>query len=272
MNRTLLCLALLTAFTACKKQGETDQPGDDAADSGGAVKVEPEAPTVPQEPDPAAIAESRAKVIVGDNPAAIAALEPILGDLKEREQLRASGLTAAWLAIALSHDVAENAREPAEHALAMAERTGDAEVKVAAKIAIGAYNLGTEHFPEAAAAFEEAYKLDGQGPNAALALTYYGETKISMAFDGDDKISNPGELTTAAGSFDKAKKLAAGQPGNEVIAGRATVGLAAVSRYKNDNGKACDLIKEALGIYESASAAAYLSEGAQALKDAANCK
>ena len=264
--------ALALPLAACKK-GETTPPPDGGGAATGDTTAGDAAPAgVPQEPDPPAIAEARAQVLRGDFQPAAAALQPLLDDLRQREQLRASGLAAAWLALAVVHDVAENAREPAEHALAMAERTGDKEVQVAAKIAFGAYNLGIEHFPEAAQALEEAYKLDGQGQNAALALVYFGEAKISMAFDGDDKITNPGELETAAGTFRKAKDLAAGQAGNEVLAARAAVGLAAVARYKNDAGNACDLIGEAMAGYQSAGAAAYLTDGAQALKDAANCQ
>ena len=264
--------ALALALAACKKDQTTPPPDGGATTAGDPAASDPAPAGVPQEPDPPAIAEARAQVLRGDFQPAAAALQPLLDDLKRREQLRASGLAAAWLALAVVHDVAENAHQPAEHALAMAERTGDKEVQVAAKIAFGAYNLGIEHLPEAAQALEEAYKLDGQGPNAALALVYFGEAKIAMAFDGDDKIANPGELDTAAGTFRKAKDLAAGQAGNEVLAARATVGLAAVARYKNDAGNACDLINEALAGYGSAGAAVYLTDGAQALKDAANCQ
>lgn len=276
MTRPLLRLALLSALvgaSACKKEETAKPEGEGGATTEGASGGgDGGGTTIPQEPDPPAIAEARGQILRGDFQPAIGALQPLVGDLEQRQQIRATGLAAGWLALAVVNDVAENARESAEKAMAMGEQSGDKEVQVVAKIAFGAYNLGIEKFPEAAAAFEEAYKLDGQGPNAALALVYFGETKISMAFDGDDKITKPEELDVAAGTFNKAKTLAAGQAGNEVLAARAAVGLAAVARYKNDANKTCTFLAEAIKGYEATQAAAYLTDGASALKDAANCK
>ncbi|MDC0671443.1 hypothetical protein [Nannocystis radixulma] len=270
MKRILVCLTAFSLIGACKKGADTTQPtdGNPPADTGN------QPPVATTEPDPPAIAEARGKYIAGQYGQVIESLKPLVDDLKSKQKARASGLGAAWLALALAEDIIENAKEPADHAQAMADQTGDPEVKIAAKLAQGTYKLKTEDFAGAAADFEEAYNLQKDGPNAGLALVMYGNTKINLAFGGEDNaIVNPGELDSAASTFVKAQRLVEKQPGNELIGARALEGQAAVVRYKDKKNtpEACRLIGEAAKIYTSKGAGQPLIDAANALQDEANC-
>lgn len=271
MKRILVCLAAFSMTAGCKKPADTTTPGDGPVVSDSGDQSTP-APT--PEPDPPAIAEARDKYISGHYNQVIESMRPLVEELKSQQKARASGLGAGWLALALSEDVIENAKEPADHALAMAEQTGDPEVKIVAKLAQGTYKLKTEDFAGAAADFEEAYNLAKDGPNAGLALIMYGNTKINLAFGGEDNaIVNPGELDSAASTFVKAQRLAETQPGAEMIVARSYEGQAAVVRYKNkaDSAEACRLIGEATKIYSSKGAGQPLIDAANALQDDASC-
>lgn len=280
MKRTLSCclaaFALATAsasLAGCKKSGEDTTKPDTAggADTGGGGGDK--APGTSQEPDPPALADARKQFISGQYTQVVEAMRPLLDDLKARQQLRASGLAAAWLALALAEDVVENAKEPADHAQAMADQTSDPEVKIAAKLAQGTFKLKTEDFAGAAADFEEAFNLQKDGPNAGLALLMYGNTKINMAFGGEDNsvITNPGEFDSANTSFVKAQRIAEKQAESELLGARALEGQAAVARYKGNNTDACRLIGEANTIYAAKGAGQSLLDDAVALADAANC-
>lgn len=273
MKRILVCLAAVSLTAGCKKTADTTSPSDNpvVSDSGD-QSTSPTAPT--PEPDPPEIAEVREKYLDGHYNEVIEKMRPLLEELKAQQKARASGLGAGWLALALSEDVIENAKEPADHALAMAEQTGDPEVRIVAKLAQGTYKLKTEDFAGAAADFEEAYNLNKEGPNAGLALVMYGNTKINLAFGGEDNaIVNPGELDSAASTFVKAQRLAEKQPGAEMIAARAFEGQAAAIRYKDKSNSAetCRLIGEATKIYSTKGAGQPLIDAANALKDEASC-
>ena len=200
-------------------------------------------------------------------------LTPLTEDLKTRQQLRASGLSAAWLALAVVDPVAEDAKAPAEHAVAMGDQTGDKEVQVVAKLALGAYQLGIDDDANAAANFEAAYKLQTDGPNAGLALVLYGEAKVNMAFGGEEKeqLANPGELDSAASTFTKAQRLAAATPGNEMITARALTGLASVANYKKNLKDACSNAMEAGKLFTAKKAGQPLMERVNAIIDDAKC-
>jgi hypothetical protein len=275
MTRILLCLTAIALLGACKKDPATTPPDGDGTTKPGDPGDKPvETTTVKQEPDPPAIAEARTQYLLGNFDKVKEALTPLTADLKTREQLRASGLSAGWLALAVVNPVAEDAKEPAEHAVAMADKTGDKEVQVVAKLAFGAYQLGTEEYAGAATSFEEAYKLQTDGPNAGLALVLYGTAKVSLAFGGEEKdqITNPQELDLAASTFSKAQRLAASQPGNEMVAALAYEGLASAAQYKKNFAEACNQLAEATKIYTSKGAGQPLIERANAIGDAANCK
>lgn len=277
MRRLLICCAAFALIGGCKKpDAENPVPPESGGGSdvgGGDVGGGEEAPPeVPQEPDPPAIAEARAQVLIADFAGAKEKLTPLATDLKDRSQYRASGLASAWLALAVVNEIAEEAHPHADYAMAMADKTQDKEVVIAANLASGAYHAGVEHFDEAITRFEAAFNADRAGISAPLALILFGEAKISMAFDADDNLAKPQELDSAATSFLKARDLAASQPENAALVGRATIGMAAVARYKGDNKKACELLKEASAAYQSAGAKEFLTSGADALHDAARCK
>ena len=278
MKRTLLCLTAFALLGACKKDPATTPPGDTKTGDTGGTPTDGTAggnPTgVPQEPDPPAIAQAREQYMLGNFDKAREMLEPLTADLKTRQQLRASGLSAGWLALAVAEPVAENAKEPAEYAVAMGEQTGDKEVQILGNLAIGSYQLGMDDMANAATSFEAAYKLQADGPNAGLALVLYGEAKVNLAFGGEEKeqIAHPEELDSAASTFVKAQRLAAAQPGNELIAARAYEGIASVANYKKNFKEACTQIAEAAKIYKTKNAGQPLIERVNAIMDAANCK
>lgn len=271
MKRILFCLTAIALAPACKKGADTTPPtGGDTGGGGGGGETK--TPAVAQEPDPPAIADARKQYIAGQYTQVVEGMRPLVDELKAKQQVRASGLSASWLALALAEDVVENSKEPADHALAMAEQSGDAEVLVLAKLAQGIYKLRTDDFAGAAVDFEAAFNAQKDGPNAGLALVMYGNTKINMAFGEEgEAITKPGELDSAASTFTKAQRLIEKQPGNELIGGRALEGLAAVARYKQDSAGACKLIGDANKVYTSAGAGQPLLDGVTALQDAANC-
>ncbi len=277
MKRTLLVLTAFALLGACKKDSATTTPGDSKPGDTTSTPGDTTAGTqtgVLQEADPPAIAQAREQYMLGNFDKAKEMLEPLTADLKTRQQLRASGLSAGWLALAVAEPVAENAKEPAEHAVAMGEQTGDKEVQILGKLAMGSYQLGTDDPTAAATSFEAAYKLQADGPNAGLALVLYGEAKVNMAFGGEEKdqIANPAELDSAASTFVKAQRLAAAQPGNELVAARAYEGIASVANYKKNFKEACTQIAEAAKIYKAKSAGQPLIERVNAIMDAAKCE
>lgn len=278
MTRIFLCLTAIALLGACKKDPETTPP-----DGGGGTKTSEPGDTgttptpdagVKQEPDPPAIAEARTQYLLGNFEKAKETLTPLVADLQQREQHRASGLAAGWLALAVVSPVFEDAKEPAELAVAMGEKTGDKEVQIVAKMAMGAYQIGAEDFANAATNFEEAYKLQSDGPNAGLALVLYGGAKINLAFGGEDKdqLANPGEIDAAAATYTKAQRLAAGQPGNEMIAALAFEGLASAAAFKKNFPEACKQLEEATKIYAAQGAGQPLTDRANGLGEDAKCK
>lgn len=276
MKRTLLCLTVIALVGACKKDPATTTPPDGAGAGTGTPVGDTKpagTPAVAQEPDPPAIAEGREQFLLGNFDKAKELLTPLTEDLKTRQQLRASGLSAAWLALSVVDPVAEDAKDPAEHAVAMGDQTGDKEVQILGKLALGAYQLGIDDDVNAAANFEAAYKLQSDGPNAGLALVLYGEAKVNMAFGGEEKeqLSNPGELDSAASTFTKAQRLAASQPGSEMIAARALTGLASVANYKKNLKDACSNAMEAGKLFTAKKAGQPLMERVNAIIDDAKC-
>lgn len=273
MKRVFLSICIALLANGCKKQA-TNPPDE------GKVATPPsstEQPKVVQEPDPPEIASSRSLYLLGNYTQVVNNLQPLLDELKQNNKHRAAGLAAGWLALALVHDVAENAEEPAKFALSMAEQTGDAEVKSVAKIAYGAYLLGVEDFAQAASAFSEAVAVHQDGPNAALAFTLQGDAKIGLAFAGEEKITKPEELDGAITSYGKARSLAESPSANsqqekDVMLARALEGLASAARYQGKNAETCAQVGEVIRLYENAGAAEYIIEGAIQLQQQANCK
>jgi len=279
---TLLPALVATAMlTGCKPK-PTDPPdstggsdpttaGDATAeggDDGDAVDPGP-----PQEPDPPEVAKGRHEVLLGHYEEAIKILDPVYIDLKDREQYRAGGLAGAWLAVAHSQIVFENAAEPAGHALAMAEKTGDAEVEAAAKLARGASLLAEGDFTAAAEAFAASAAADPSSPESLLALVWDGEALIGSAFGGGSTIVRPEDLDAAKAAYKKAAETASGA-GDEkdIIIGRAEEGMAAVADYQGDKATICTHAFASIDHYKAAGAAEFLVHGPSDLAAKYKCK
>jgi tetratricopeptide (TPR) repeat protein len=258
---------LLVSVPGCKKD-KTTAPVD-ATPSG---EAEPEEPDVPQEPDPPDIADGRRAYLLGEYAQVTESLAPVYVDLKERSQYRASGLAGGWLALAHARDVVENAEEPARHAVDMAAKTNDREVQAVAKMAYGAYLMGTEDFEAAVASFDAAAAFGTA--DAAMAHILHAEAMIGRAFGGSDSstVQNPKDLDAAAADYEKAAKLAAKTDLADALSGRTEEGLAAVAKYRGDSKKICEHAKKASEHYEAAGASAFLKEGPEALMRNARCK
>lgn len=263
-------IAALIPAACKKKDADSANPGDAAAAD--AAPAAPAEPDVPQEPDPPDIAEGRKAYILGNYADVSAKLALVYGDLKERSQYRASGLAGGWLALGLAKDVVENAEEPARHAIAMAEKTGDPEVVAVANMALGAYQLGMEEFDGAVASLDVATKAEGG--DGALAYVLHAEALIGRAYGGGGSmdLKNPQDLDAAAKSYEAGAAAAKGDALEAALLGRVEEGLAAVAKYKGDRVKICEHAKAAAAHYDTAGAANFLKEGPAALARDARCK
>jgi hypothetical protein len=253
---TLSLLAVLTALApACEKKGKDDKKDDtNVPDGDGVAKVEIDK-SVPQEPDPPAIAEAAQAYLTGQYDDATNALQPLYADLKERNQYRASGLAGAWLALAHAKKVFEDGQEPADWAASMAEATGDKEVQAAADLARGALLLGAEDFTAAEAKLVEAARTNDRTV-VALANILRGEAMILAAFGSGDAeaMQDPTKLSNAKQAYDVAAKAAAGQPAEKLLMGRVEEGYAALADYQNDRAALCTHAVAAIELFQQGGA------------------
>jgi len=275
----LLPATLALAPLACGPDKPTTPPttGPVASGDGGEDGATPDEPALdpgpPQEPDPAEIAQGRHEVLLGHYQAAIDLLNPVYDDLKTREQFHASGMAGAWLAVAHAQIVFENAEEPATHAAAMADRTGDAGLLAAAKLARGSILLAEGDAAAASQALVAAAAAEPTSVAAALALVYDGEALIGTAFGGGRAIINPGHLDEAKEAYNNAATAAPGT-GDEADAllGRADEGLAAIADYQKDKDATCKHAFASIDHYKAAGAADFLVSGPSELASKRKCK
>lgn len=275
--RSLPLLALLLVAFGCDKDKSpttTIPDGTAAAESGSTDATATAEPSVPQEPDPPALAQGAHHYLVGNYEDVVALLEPLYGDLKAREQYRASGLAGGWLALAHAQIVFENGAEPSAHALAMADRTGDPEVVAIAKASHGALLKGNEDYAAAEQAFAAAARAAPQTLPSAVANILRGEALIGRAFgsSASDEIKDPVALETAKQAYADAKRMAEAGIETDVLIGRAEEGLAAIAKYQRNNGEACVHALEAVKRLQAAGASPYLIDGPQRLADELDCK
>lgn len=281
MTRTRLlplALLLLSAASACGKDktgttppddgGSPADDGPDAGDEGAFV------PDVPQEPDPAEIATGRKQFLLGQYQEAVETLAPVYEDLKARKQYRASGLAGGWLAVAHAQIVHENADEPSQHAIAMAEKTHDKEVEAVAKIGRGAFLMRQEDFAAAQQSFAAAATADPGGVAGVVAEILRAEALIGSAFGGGDSntLERPEDLDAAQAAYDKAAGAAKGKAESEILIGRVEEGLAAVAKYKHDKKALCEHAFLAIDAYKAAGASEFLLEGPNGLATAEKCE
>ena len=286
MKRLALSLALslgMLAPLACGKdkkpttppEGDTAATGDDTAgDSGAEEPKEPIEPDVPQEPDPAEIAEGTHQYLLGHYQEAIDLLAPVYADLKERSQYRASGLAGGWLALAHAQIVFESGQEPSEHAIAMADRTQDPEVKAVAQLAHGAMLMGNEDYAAATAAFNNAAAAAPKTTAGALANILRAEALIGSAFgtSANDTVENPEDLEEAKRAYAAASEVAKSGKETDALMGRVEEGLAAVSRYQNDKAGVCSHAAASQDHFQKAGVSDFLLEGPRGLADKYGCK
>lgn len=264
-----LALALSPALVGCKKEGETTPPPDGDVSTTGDVSDggEEEGPAVvPQDPDPPELAQAQQQFLLGDMEAVKAAMEPLMASLGEASQARANGIASSLFALATAEELAENAKEPAENALAKAEEVRDPEVAQLAHIAIGAYHVGVGDGAAAQGEFEAA--VAEAGPHVALANLYLAQAHIAQAFDESDKLTNPGKLDEAEAAYDAAIEGSS----DAAIKGRGLSGLAAVAKFRGKLADVCTHAAAAAEQLAAAGATEYLTEVPSMLANDAKCK
>ncbi len=280
MKRLALSLALLAPL-ACKTDKPTTPPDAVAAtplasdDSATAEEpAEPQEPDVPQEPDPPQIAEGAHQYLLGHYQEAIDLLTPLYGDLKERKQYRAGGLAGGWLALAHAQIVFESGEEPSKHALSMADRTADPEVKAVAQLAHGAMLLGNEDYEAAAAAFNASAAAAPKTVAGALANILRAESLIGSAFGSSqsETVENPADLEEAKRAYQSARDVAASGSETDVLMGRVEEGLAAISRYQRDKAALCTHATASYEHFTKAGVSDFLVEGPRKLATDFKCK
>ncbi len=260
-----LVLCMLTAGLAgplgCgpKKNGET-KPPEVVPDGPPAVKLDD---SVPQEPDPPEIAAGAKQYLMGDYDAAIATLQPVFADLKERNQYRASALAGTWLALAHAEGVFENGKEPAEWAASIAQSTEDTDVDTAAKLAMAAFLIGNEDFEKAATSLDGVEGAKDQGLVVMAHLTR-AEALIGAAFGGGDaeSMKDPTKLDGAKQAYDAAASAVKGLAAEQLLRGRIEEGYAAIADYKKNKAEVCT--------HASASIEAFRAQGATKLLEGPN--
>ena len=255
MKRNLLLCVLVAAIGCHHKDGKTKTP-DPTADGTKPVKVDT---SVPQEPDPPEIAAGAKQYLMGDYEAAIATLQPVFADLKERNQYRASALAGTWLALAHAEQVFENGKEPAEWAASMAQSIQDTDVDNAAKVAMAAYLIGNEEFDQAATSLEGAGTAKDPGL-VVMAHLLRAEALIGGAFGSGDEaetLKDPAKLDSARQAYDAAAGAAKGAATEKLLRGRIEEGYAALADYQKKKDEVC--------AHATASIEAFKSEGATRL-------
>jgi hypothetical protein len=268
MKRTLLLCVLVAAIGCEKKDDKTKHPDPD---NGGAKAVKVDT-SVPQEPDPPEIAAGAKQYLMGDYDAAIATLQPLFDDLKQRNQYRASALAGTWLALAHAEQVFENGKEPAEWAASMAESIEDKDVDNAAKVAMAAYLIGNEEFDQAATSLEGA----GTAKDPALvvmAQLLRAEALIGAAFGSGDEaelLKDPEKLEVAKQAYDAAAGAAKGSPTEKLLNGRIEEGYAALADYKKKKDEVCAHATAAFQAFKDEGATRLL-EGPAKLATANKC-
>jgi len=266
MTRLFLSLVLLGSLSACNKQkgagaspSQTPALGStDASADPGPSEVE-----TPQEPVPAGVQQGAHLYMVGQYEEAIGVLEPLWIDLKSREQQLASGLAAGWLALAHAQVVFENAEEPYKHALLMAERTGDPELTVLARVAHGAFLLGQEDFDAAGQALLSATEVTSVTLPSALANILRAEALIGSAFGtgASETLENPQDLESAKQAYDAAAKVAQQGVESDIVMGRVEEGLAAIAKFQRDKDAACKHASASVAHLKAAGASDFLIDG-----------
>ena len=261
----LIMAATATVWSGCKSKSPTEPPPSEAEVT--------EAPA-PLEPPPPQVLAGRTRYLLGYYGESATMLQPVVDELRQGEEERASGLAAGWLALALARDVVENAESPAAYAMEVAGRNQSPDLVTVAKMAHGAYLLGLDDIPAAVASFEAATAgLTPPTADTAFAHILLAEALIARAFGGAEssEIKHPQDLVAAKRSYEKAAEIAHDSGDRVILLGRVEEGMAAISKYMGQTEAICGHARAALDHYESAGAADYLKEGPRLLSRDAQC-
>lgn len=275
MKRTTLdlpiALAALLAVSACDK---TDKATTPPTEDTGETSTDTMDKSAPQEPDPPVIAEGAHEYLVGHYEKTIELLEPAYQELRDKNQLRASGLAAGWLALAHAQIVFENAEAPSNHAMAMADETNDPEVMAVAKASHGAFLLGNEDYEAAQQAFTDAAKAAPGTLPGAIAQLLRAESLIGEAFGtaASDDVEDPQALEDAKAAYAEAAKVAEAGLETDVIMGRVEEGYAAIAKYQNNKAGICEHALAATKHFQAAGVSDFLAHGAQTYVAEYDCK
>ncbi|MFV8751949.1 hypothetical protein ACNOYE_15495 [Nannocystaceae bacterium ST9] len=268
---SLLALGLL-ALPACKKTTDTTTPDD-------VVKPDPEPepdpgppPIPPQDPDPPEIKALYERLLAGDFEAVATEAGTLRGTLSGDTQIRANAMAGAIQALAAAESIPENAKEPAEKAVADGDRLADAEVQQLALIAHAAYLLGVQDNVQAQAQAEKAAAL--AGPRVGHAKILVATADLGQAFgtdeEGTEKLVAPEKLDSAYAAYE----AAAADPSG-LIQARAHEGMAEIDRQratKESKAKGCEHAKQAFELYGTNGATEDLREGPKTISGTLKCK
>jgi len=153
-------VAASLAVVACHKSSTSNTVVPREAETGS----EPSATTpVKQAPDPEILVQVREQYLLGYYVKAREPLPSLLDKLNQPDQIRARGLSLAWMALNWAEEVPENANEPAKQALAHARELQDSDIEQLARVANGAYLMGISEFNGARTEFERALSLSCEG-------------------------------------------------------------------------------------------------------------
>lgn len=274
MNKRLLSslLALgLLALPACKKT-ETTTP-EDVTTPDPEPEPDPGPPPIPaQDPDPPELAAFYERLLAGDHEAVATEAGTLRGTLTADTQIRANAIAGAIQALAAAETIPENAKEPAEKAVADGDRLADPEVQQIALIAHAAYLLGVQDNVQAQTQAEKAAAL--AGPRVGHAKILVATAQLNQAF-GVDEEGN--EMVVAPEKFDAAYaayEAAAADPAG-LIQARAHEGMAEVDRRratKESKAAGCTHAKQAFDLYGASGATEDLREGPKTISGTLKCK
>lgn len=273
MNKRLLSSLLVLGLLApaCEKANTTTP--DDAVKADPEPEPEPGPPPIPaQDPDPPEIAALYERLMAGDYEAVATEAGTMRATMTGDTQIRANALLGAIQALAAAESIPENAKEPAEKAVADGDRLADAEVQQLALIAHAAYLLGIQDNAQAQTQAEKAAAL--AGPRAGHAQILVATAHFNQAFgadaDGNEAVVAPEKFDVAYAAYE-----AAAADASPLIQARAHEGMAEVDRRratKESKAAGCTHAKQAFDLYGANGATEDLREGPKTISTTLKCK
>lgn len=266
----LVCASL--AFGACKKDKKSKDPESAAQNAQEASPAgEGEATfnfDIDQIPDPPELATAAAQYWKGEYEALIAALEGKLAAWTGEAEKRAAALAHAWIALAHTENLPENAESHLESALSIAQALKDPELLQIVNSAKALHLVAVTQAEEAKALVQDETVKEGQA--ACLLQIARAKMAINLAFDRQERLRYPKQLDAAKLAYEELAKVA---PATQAaILGHVHEGLAAIAKYKGDSKTQCAEAKKAFEAYTEGKASDYLQSGPQQMLQDAACK